>query len=529
MRVALAADPELSPIATAAQAEPPGRVVDSGRRCFLLRDGLLYRRSRRGDRLCIPAAGDLRRTVLTELHATPLGGHFGRDKTLALARRCVWWPGLPAAVDEFIKTCATCQRVKADHQAPAGLLFPLPVPTRRGGCISLDFLELPAARSGHDFLQVHIDLLTGRVWLVPTFKTATSETAARNFVASVFRDVGLPDVLVSDRDTRFTSAFWTGLHAALGASLIFGSPHHHNTTSKVERVNGVIADVLRSFTGERADDWPDFVPLVEFAINDSASPLGSGYTPFYADRGQHPRRPLVPPAAPDSAGPGEAVADLMGRVTAEVRALLQERQDRRKEELDAHRRDVRFAVGDEVLLDTEHAPLPSRSLLSPRWMGPFKVLACPAPNTYRLDVPATWRVFPEFNVERLRPYLRGPAVPAPPAAAGDPAAPAVQEILKFRMRYGRPHVLVRWAGRDASGDTWEPLERLPPCEAALITFEQATGRALPRPAPPPPAAAAPPPPIPPTGFTVDAAPPGDLGAALVGRQLLYWWPGDKGC
>jgi hypothetical protein len=142
--------------------------------------------------LCIPAAGDLRRTVLTELHATPLGGHFGRDKTLALARRCVWWPGLPAAVDEFIKTCATCQRVKADHQAPAGLLFRLPVPTRRGGCISLDFLELPAARSGHDFLQVHIDLLTGRVWLVPTFKTATSETAARNFVASVFRD-GLPD------------------------------------------------------------------------------------------------------------------------------------------------------------------------------------------------------------------------------------------------------------------------------------------------------------------------------------------------
>jgi hypothetical protein len=42
-------------------------------------------------------------------------------------------------------------------------------------------------------------------------------------------------------------------------------------------------------------------------------------------------------------------------------------------------------VGDEVLLDTEHAPLPPRSLLSPRWMGPFKVLACPAPNTYRLS------------------------------------------------------------------------------------------------------------------------------------------------
>ena len=103
-------------------------------------------------------------------------------------------------------------------------------------------------------LQVHIDLLTGRVWLVSTFKTTTAETAARNFVASVFRDVGLQDVLVSDRDTRFTSAFWTGMHAVLCATLIVGwqqLQHHHNTTtSKVEHINGTISDVLCSLAGD---------------------------------------------------------------------------------------------------------------------------------------------------------------------------------------------------------------------------------------------------------------------------------------
>ena len=69
-----------------------------------MQDGLLYRRGRRGDRLCIPDAGDLRRQVLMELHATPLGGHFGRDRTLTQARRCVWWPGpgLPAEVETYI-------------------------------------------------------------------------------------------------------------------------------------------------------------------------------------------------------------------------------------------------------------------------------------------------------------------------------------------------------------------------------------------------------------------------------------------
>ena len=159
----------------------------------------------------------------------------------------------------------------------------------------------------------------------------------------------------------------------------------------------------------------------------------------------------------------------MGRVTAEVRALLQERQDRHKAELDATRRDEQFAVGDEVMLDTEHTPLPSRSLLSPRWMDPFKVLARTAPNTFSLDIPATWRVFPEFNVERLRPYLRRPdglggagdSDPGPPppvvGAEGSPEH-EVQELLKFKMRYGRPYVLVRWAGLDTAGDTWEPLE-----------------------------------------------------------------------
>ena len=88
----------------------------------------------------------------------------------------------------------TCQRVKADLP-PAGRPYPLPVPTRRGGCVSLDFLGLPVARSGRDFVQVHIaqgppgraqgcsnresrksirTTLAGRVWLVPTFKTPTA-------------------------------------------------------------------------------------------------------------------------------------------------------------------------------------------------------------------------------------------------------------------------------------------------------------------------------------------------------------------
>ena len=49
-------------------------------------------------------------------------------------------------------------------------------------------------------------------------------------------------------------------------------------------MNGIVGNVLRAFVNDSQDDWPTYIPLVEFAINDSASALGCGYTPFFADR-----------------------------------------------------------------------------------------------------------------------------------------------------------------------------------------------------------------------------------------------------
>lgn len=158
----------------------------------------------------------------------------------------------------------------------------------------------------------------------------------------------------------------------------------------------------------------------------------------------------------------------------------------------------------------------------------------PRPPQIRLAVPAAWRAFNEFNVERLRRYLRRPlalggdADEPPPVVAQDGSLEhEVAAILQFRLRAGRPQVLVRWAGQDASGESWEPLENLTNCEEAIAAFERSRGVKLPRRPPAPPSAVVEgvPPPLPPTGYTVDPA-PGDLGRALVGRRILYWWGED---
>jgi hypothetical protein len=99
--------------------------------------------------------------------------------------------------------------------------------------------------------------------------------------------------------------------------------------------------------------------------------------------------------------------------------------------------------------------------------------------------------------------------------------------LRFKMRYGWPHVLVgicmyyiilyciisytrsshHRPCRDASGDTWAPLEHLTNCKEAIAASQRSTGRALPWPIIAPAARRRPRPPAPPpVGFTVDASP-----------------------
>jgi hypothetical protein len=122
--------------------------------------------------------------------------------------------------------------------------MPLPVPSRRGWGISLDFVELPKAHSEHYFRSIF------------------AEDAANNFIVTrtVFQDVGLPNVIVLDCSTSFTSRFWTSLHVSLGSLLVLGSPHHYHTTVKVELLNDVVEDVLSSFVNERQDNWPELLP-----------------------------------------------------------------------------------------------------------------------------------------------------------------------------------------------------------------------------------------------------------------------------
>jgi hypothetical protein len=225
--------------------------------------------------------------------------------------------------------------------------------------IGVDWIAgLPTTEGGFDMIQNHVDLLSGKVHAVPTRATATAADAAE-----IIRDMclrsgdGFPDVLVVDHDPKFTSEVFRAFVKSMGSCLIVGSAYHKNTNAKVERANGVIGDTLRAFANGRKDDWDRQLPLAVFAINNAASTLGDELTPFFIDRGAHPRLPLSVPTDCTPGGESPAhYARRMQEMERTVRELLTAAQQERKAKLDAGRVDTVFKVGDQVLLRSQCGP-----------------------------------------------------------------------------------------------------------------------------------------------------------------------------
>ena len=75
-------------------------------------------------------------------------------------------------IAEYVAVCEVCMRVKAEHQKPARLLQPMPIPKWKWDKLGMDFITgLPRTRSGHGTIWVVVDHLTKVAYFIPMKST----------------------------------------------------------------------------------------------------------------------------------------------------------------------------------------------------------------------------------------------------------------------------------------------------------------------------------------------------------------------
>ena len=156
-----------------------------------------------------------------------------------------YWPKMTRFIRKYVATCPFCQRNKPSNRKPMGLLQPIPIPTKPWEEVTIDLIiDLPKMKDGCIAIVVFVDRLTKMAHFVPLKAPMDAPAMAKAFLDNVFRLHGLPCIIISDRDIRFTSRFWQTLLTLLGTTLSFSTAYHPQSDGQTERVNRVIEEML---------------------------------------------------------------------------------------------------------------------------------------------------------------------------------------------------------------------------------------------------------------------------------------------
>ncbi|KAJ9509499.1 hypothetical protein QJQ45_001949 [Haematococcus lacustris] len=440
----------------------------------------LWRRTGKGT-VMVPNDLELREYILHEMHDAAYAGHVGITKTLERLSRVFYWDTMRADVRHYVTTCDACQRDKSSTLKPGGLLNPLSIPDYRWESVSMDLItKLPSASHGFDAICVFVDRLSKMVHFVPCKESMNAKGFARLFVDNVFKLHGLPKDMVSDRGPHFHNTFWHHVQKLLGMRGSLSSSYHPQSDGQTERYNRVLEEMLRHYISPTQADWPDYLSLAEFAVNNSWQESIKS-TPFLVNTGQSPITPMLHSLPDKGRCPeGLSYATWWQEAVAKAKLCMQAAQQRQAAYANQDRRDVHYKVGQMVLLSIKNMrlkPGKARKLL-PRFVGPFKVLDLVGQVAVNLQLPASMsRLHPVFHVSLIKPYTGTDVGFMPPPVEWLDEEPVyyVERLLDHRhVHAGKAkEYLVQWEGYDADHNTWEPRSNLVGCDKILAEYNAA--------------------------------------------------------
>lgn len=264
-----------------------------------------------GARVVIPQRG--RKAILQQLHHT----HPGISRMKGLARSYVWWPGMDSEIEKEVQSCHTCQE---NRNLPAGApLHPWEWPETPWSRLHIDYA---GPFLGKMFLVI-VDAHSKWIDVYPA-TTATSQVTIEK-LRQCFSIHGLPQTLVSDNGTCFTSQEFKAFMNQNGIQHITSAPFHPASNGLAERAVQTFKQGIKKIKGDTLE-----TKVARFLFNYRITPQTT--------TGLSPAEMLM----------SRRLRSTLDLLLPDVKSKIRKKQLKQKEQNDTHSKWRSFSPGDDV-------------------------------------------------------------------------------------------------------------------------------------------------------------------------------------
>lgn len=287
---------------------------------------------------------------------------------------------------EYVKTCVSCQTNKNNRRQPHIPLTPLPI-VERFERIHIDILgPLPKSNEGYQYVLLIVHSFSK--W-VEGFPLRIQE--AKEIASILFREIicryGAPRIIVSDRGRNFMSKLVTALCEMFSITRHHTSSYHPQTNSTVERTNGSLTQILRSYIDEDQKNWVELLPCVLMSLRSKPC---TEFSPYQLMFGKEMELPIDTSLIPKSTLPSSTqehltqVIDRLKVVTKVAKSNQEKQQAKSKARHDLKATAPNFVVGDTVYICQEKIETGKSKKFTPKWVGPYEIVEIGPSFTYKV-------------------------------------------------------------------------------------------------------------------------------------------------
>ena len=271
---------------------------------------------------------------------------------------------------------------------------------------------LPRSSTGKRYILVICDYAT-RYPEAVALRTIDTNTVADELVA-FFARVGVPDEILTDQGTNFTSQLLAEVYSLLQVKPIRTTPYKPQTDGLVERFNGTLKAMLRKAADEEGRDRDGLLPYLLFAYREVPQ-ASTGFSPFELLYGQNVRRPLdiLKESWEADKKSTESIVSYVLTIQERLAKLrdivhdnLEEAQRTQKAWYDRQARSREFKPGDKVLV---LIPTTANKLLA-AWRGPYTILRRISNVNYEVEGTGARKKKRIFHINMLKQWHSPSAV-----------------------------------------------------------------------------------------------------------------------